>query len=174
MFLQILLTLLLFLKKLKENKQLLADLNLKIAQAEDLKNKSDYEFKRGNFDKAVEYDRQAQKLVNETITAKAHMIQAGKPSEFQQKIELYTKNPKLYAEMFPKENPLVLAAAKEYFDKEMLYKKDYPTVQDFLAAKGLAAKAAPSAPAANLPPTVVKDGVTYKLQPNGKYIAAGA
>lgn len=132
----------------KENKQALADLNLKIATAEDLKVKSDYEFKRGNFDKAVEYDRQAQKLANEAMTARAHLISASKPSEFQQKIDLYTKNPKLYSELFPKENPLVIAAAKEYFDKEIIYKKDYPTVQDFLAAKGLSASGQSSAPAA--------------------------
>ena len=81
------------LKQEKENKQLLADLNLKIAQAEDLKAKSDYEFKRGNFDKAVDYDRQAQKLVNETMTAKAHMITAGKPNQLESWVALYKKDP---------------------------------------------------------------------------------
>lgn len=71
-------------KQEKENKQALADLDLKVAQAEDLKAKSDYEFKRGNFDKAVEYERAAQKLANETMTAKAHMISATKsPAEIQ-------------------------------------------------------------------------------------------
>jgi hypothetical protein len=43
--------------------------------------------------------------------------------------------------MYPKENPLVVAAAKEYFEKEQLYKKEYPTVQDYLRAKGLSTSA---------------------------------
>lgn len=68
----------------KENKQALADLNLKIAAAEDLKVKSDYEFKRGNFDKAVEYERKAQELANQAMTARAQMISATKsPAEIQ-------------------------------------------------------------------------------------------
>ena len=148
----------------KENRQALADLNLKIAAAEDLKVKSDYEFKRGNFDKAVEYERKAQELANQAMTARAHLISASKPSEFQQKIELYTKNPKLYSELFPKENPLVVAAAKEYFDKEILYKKDYPTVQDFLAAKGLT-----SSTQAGTPPAMPKEGDVAKSK-SGKDI----
>jgi hypothetical protein len=72
-----------------------------------------------------------------------------------------------------KENPLVTAAAKHYFENEIELRKKYPTVGDYLKAKGLTPNTpvgSGSAPAGNLPPTVTKDGKTYILQPNGKYI----
>ena len=72
-----------------------------------------------------------------------------------------------------KENPLVTAATKHYFENEMALRKKYPTVGDYLKSQGLTPNASvvgTSAPAGNLPPTVTKDGKTYILQPNGKYI----
>jgi hypothetical protein len=74
-----------------------------------------------------------------------------------------------------KENPLVTAATKYYFENQMIpaFKKQYPTVGDYLKSQGLTPNASVgsgSAPAGNLPPTVTKDGKTYILQPNGKYI----
>ena len=74
-----------------------------------------------------------------------------------------------------KENPLVTAATKFYFDQQMIpaFKKQFPTVGDYLKSQGLTPNASVgsgSAPAGNLPPTVTKDGKTYILQPNGKYI----
>ena len=74
-----------------------------------------------------------------------------------------------------KENPLVTAATKYYFENQMIpaFKKAYPTVGDYLKSQGLTPNASVgsgSAPAGNLPPTVTKDGKTYILQPNGKYI----
>ena len=72
-----------------------------------------------------------------------------------------------------KENPLVTAATKHYFDNEIELRKKYPTVGDYLKSQGLTPNApvgGAAAPAGNLPPTVTKDGKTYILQPNGKYI----
>jgi hypothetical protein len=72
-----------------------------------------------------------------------------------------------------KENPLVTAATKHYFDNEIELRKKYPTVGDYLKSQGLTPNASvgsAAAPAGNLPPTVTKDGKTYILQPNGKYI----
>lgn len=74
-----------------------------------------------------------------------------------------------------KENPLVTAATKYYFEQQMIpqFKKDFPTVGDYLKSQGLTPHAqvgSGAAPAGNLPPTVTKDGKTYILQPNGKYI----
>jgi hypothetical protein len=53
------------------------------------------------------------------------------------------------------------------------FKKQFPTVGDYIKSQGLTANASTSTappPAGNLPPTVTKDGKTYILQPNGKYI----
>jgi hypothetical protein len=74
-----------------------------------------------------------------------------------------------------KENPLVTQAIKYYFDNQMIpaFTKKFPTVGDYLKSQGLTPNASVgsgSAPAGNLPPTVTKDGKTYILQPNGKYI----
>jgi hypothetical protein len=74
-----------------------------------------------------------------------------------------------------KENPLVTQATKYYFDNQMIpaFIKKYPTIGDYLRSQGLTPNASVgsgSAPAGNLPPTVTKDGKTYILQPNGKYI----
>jgi hypothetical protein len=74
-----------------------------------------------------------------------------------------------------KENPLVTAATKYYFENQMIpkFKKDYPTVGDYIKAQGLTTHASTSTappPAGNLPSTVTKDGKTYILQANGKYI----
>jgi hypothetical protein len=72
-----------------------------------------------------------------------------------------------------KENPLVTAATKHYFENEMALRKKYPTVGDYLKSQGLTPNSpvgGATAPAGNLPPTVTKDGKTYILQPNGKYI----
>jgi hypothetical protein len=85
---------------------------------------------------AVEKTRKAEIDVK---NAESNRIQAMKPSQFAEQVKLFNENPALYAKMFPKENPLVVAAAKEYFEKEQLYKKEYPTVQDYLRAKGLSA-----------------------------------
>ena len=74
-----------------------------------------------------------------------------------------------------KENPLVTQATKYYFENQMIpqFKKEYPTIGDYLKSQGLTPNASvggAAAPAGNLPPTVTKDGKTYILQPNGKYI----
>jgi hypothetical protein len=72
-----------------------------------------------------------------------------------------------------KENPLVTAATKHYFENEIELRKKYPTVGDYLKSQGLTPNApvgGAAAPAGKLPPTVTKDGKTYILQPNGKYI----
>jgi hypothetical protein len=74
-----------------------------------------------------------------------------------------------------KENPLVTQATRYYFEQQMIpaFKKQFPTVGDYLRSQGLTPNASigsASAPAGNLPPTVTKDGKTYILQPNGKYI----
>jgi hypothetical protein len=74
-----------------------------------------------------------------------------------------------------KENPLVTQATKYYFDNQMIpaFIKKYPTIGDYLRSQGLTPNASVgsgSASAGNLPPTVTKDGKTYILQPNGKYI----
>jgi hypothetical protein len=74
-----------------------------------------------------------------------------------------------------KENPLVTAATKYYFENQMIpaFKKQFPTVGDYIKSQGLTANASTSTappPAGNLPSTVTKDGKTYILQANGKYI----
>jgi len=72
-----------------------------------------------------------------------------------------------------KENPLVTAATKHYFENEIELRKKYPTIGDYLKSQGLTPNApvgGATAPAGKLPPTVTKDGKTYILQPNGKYI----
>jgi hypothetical protein len=72
-----------------------------------------------------------------------------------------------------KENPLVTAATKKYYEEYETLKKQYPTINDWLKSQGLTPNASvgsAAAPAGKLPPTVTKDGKTYILQPNGKYI----
>lgn len=127
-------------KQEKENKQALADLELKVAQAEDLKAKSEYEFKRGNFDKAVEYERAAKKLENETITAKAHMISAGKPTQMQEQMQLLKTNPELFEKMFGKKDPtsdlkevVLKEALKGWMDPtNITLRKQFKSFDDYL------------------------------------------
>lgn len=138
------------------NEQDQAFANLQIARE-----KEDDARRRGDVkavQEAVEKTRMAE--IN-AKNAESNRIQALKPSQFKEQVELYTKDPALYAKMFPKENPLVVAAAKEYFEKEMLYKKDYPTVQDYLAAKGLSASGGTStaSTATSAPPPAAIDAL---------------
>jgi hypothetical protein len=71
-------------KQQKENQAKLNEMNLKIAEAEDLKTKSKFEFERGNLKDAVAYDKESQKLINEAKIANAQMINANKsPAEIQ-------------------------------------------------------------------------------------------
>jgi hypothetical protein len=101
------------------------------------------------------------KLETERVTAGAHVTSAEaakkgaeaqwyhathpQASQTQQLIDLYTKAPEVFNALHPKENPLVTTAAKNYFENETILKKEFPTVQDYLAAKGLTSRT-PSAP----------------------------
>ena len=116
------------------NKQDEAFANLQIA-----KEKEDDARRRGDVKAVQEAVEKTRKAEIDAKNAESNRIQAMKPSQLAEQIKLMQTDPKLYAQLFPKENPLVVAAAKEYFEKEMLYKKDYPTVNDYLAAKGLSA-----------------------------------
>jgi hypothetical protein len=114
------------------NEQDQAFTNLQLA-----KEKEDDARRRGDVKSVQEAVERTRKAEIDAKNAESNRIQALKPSQLEQQIKLFKEDPKLYAQMYPKENPLVVAAAKEYFEKEQLYKKDYPTVQDYLAAKGL-------------------------------------
>jgi hypothetical protein len=116
------------------NKQDEAFTNLQITRE-----KEDDARRRGDVKAVQEAVERTRKAEIDLKNAESNRIQATKPSQFAEQVKLYTENPALYAKMFPKENPLVIAAAKEYFEKEQLYKKEYPTVQDYLRAKGLSA-----------------------------------
>jgi hypothetical protein len=71
-------------KQQKENQAKLNEMNLKIAESEDLKAKARFEFERGNLKDAVAYDKESQKLINEAKIANAQMINATKsPAEIQ-------------------------------------------------------------------------------------------
>jgi hypothetical protein len=66
-----------------------------------------------------------------------------------------------------KENPLVTAATKYYFEQQMIpqFKKDYPTVGDYLKSQGLTprADAATTNPSTNAPQVgTIKDGYRFK------------
>jgi hypothetical protein len=137
------------------NEQDQAFTNLQLA-----KEKEDDARRRGDVKSVQEAVERTRKAEIDAKNAESNRIQAMKPSQFEQQIKLFKEDPKLYAQMYPKENPLVVAAAKEYFEKEQLYKKDYPTVQDYLAAKGLTmggGSAAPSGPAT--PPQAAIDAL---------------
>ena len=121
------------------NEQDQAFANLQIARE-----KEDDARRRGDVkavQEAVEKTRAAE--IN-AKNAESARIQAMKPTQFKEQVELYTRDPQLYAKMFPKENPLVVAAAKTYFEKiesglDKKFIETYPTVQDYLRSKGLTA-----------------------------------
>jgi hypothetical protein len=116
------------------NKQDEAFANLQITRE-----KEDDARRRGDVKAVQEAVERTRKAEIDLKNAESNRIQAMKPSQFSEQVKLFNENPALYAKMFPKENPIVIAAAKEYFEKEQLYKKEYPTVQDYLRAKGLSA-----------------------------------
>lgn len=118
------------------NKQDEAFINLQSAR-----DKEDDARRRGDVKAVQEAVEKTRKAEIDVKNAESQRIQAMKPSQFAEQVKLFKDDPKLYAQMFPKENPLVVAAAKEYFEKEQLYKKEYPTVQDYLRAKGLSTSA---------------------------------
>lgn len=79
-------------------------------------------------------------------TAMASLMHARasmRPTDFENRLNLLKTDPDTYLKMYPdtKENPLVSQASKFYFenphDPDV---KKYATVQDFLAAKGLASR----------------------------------
>lgn len=122
--------------------------------------KEDDARRRGDVKAVQEAVKDKQKYEIDLKNAESNRIQAMKPSQFREQVDLYTRDPVLYGKMFPKENPLVVAAAKEYFEKEMLYKKDYPTVQDYIRAKGLSMSGeAPTASAPSAPPQAAIDAL---------------
>lgn len=61
----------------KERKKSLADMDLKIANAQDLKAKAEYEFKRGNYDKGMEYFQKAQKEFSDAQKDRAYAAGLG-------------------------------------------------------------------------------------------------
>jgi hypothetical protein len=132
------------------NKQDEAFANLQIA-----KEKEDDARRRGNVKDVVDAADKTQKLKIDYMNAESQRIHALKPSQLAEQVSLYNKNPELFNRLYPKENPLVVSAAKHYFENEMLLKKEYPTVNDYVASKvsggGFAAGAAPSS-APSTPP----------------------
>jgi hypothetical protein len=140
------------------NKQDEAFANLQVA-----KEKEDDARRRGDMKAVQEAVKDKRKADVELMNAQSVRIQAMKPSQLAEQIKLFKEDPKLYAQMYPKENPLVIAAAKEYFEKEQLYKKDYPTVGDYLRAKGLSASGDTAGGAPSAPVTVSVGGKTYSF-----------
>jgi hypothetical protein len=137
------------------NEQDQAFANLQVARE-----KEDDARRRGDVKAVQEAVKDKQKYEIDVKNAESNRIQAMKPSQFREQVDLYTRDPVLYGKMFPKENPLVVAAAKEYFEKEQLYKKDYPTVQDYIRAKGLSMSGdAPTASAPSAPPQAAIDAL---------------
>lgn len=112
------------------NKQDEAFLNYQTA-----KEKEDDARRRGNVKDVVEAADKTQKLKIDMMNAESNRILAMKPSQLAEQVQLYSKNPELFNRLYPKENPLVVSAAKHYFDNEMMLKKEYPTVNDYVAAK---------------------------------------
>ena len=140
------------------NKQDEAFANLQITRE-----KEDDARRRGDVKAVQEAVEKTRKAEIDVKNAESQRIQAMKPSQFAEQVKLFNENPALYAKMFPKENPLVIAAAKEYFEKEQLYKKEYPTVQDYLRAKGLSASGDTAGGAPSAPVTVSVGGKTYSF-----------
>lgn len=137
------------------NEQDQAFANLQIAR-----DKEDDARRRGDVKLIQEAVEKTRKAEIDAKNAESNRLQALKPSQFREQVELYKTDPVLYGKMFPKENPLVIAAAKEYFEKEPLYKKDYPTVQDYIRAKGLSMSGeAPAASAPSAPPQAAIDAL---------------
>lgn len=66
-----------YIEEEKERKKLLADMDLKVANAQDLKAKAEYEFKRGNYDKGMEYFQKAQKEFSDAQKDKAYAAGLG-------------------------------------------------------------------------------------------------
>ena len=88
---------------------------------------------------AAELPIKQQTAMASLMHAKASM----RPTDFENRLNLLKTDPDTYLKMYPdtKENPLVSQASKFYFenphDPEI---KKYATVQDYLAAKGLASR----------------------------------
>jgi hypothetical protein len=76
------------------------------------------------------------------IQANASKTHAGRLTELEARMKLLKEEPATYAKMYPdvKENPLVTQAAKHYFENELLLKKDYPTLDEYLVSKGLSSR----------------------------------
>ena len=76
------------------------------------------------------------------IQANASRTHAGRLTELEARMKLLKDDPATYAKMYPdvKENPLVTQAAKHYFENELLLKKDYPTLDEYLVSKGLSSR----------------------------------
>jgi hypothetical protein len=77
------------------------------------------------------------------IQALASQSHAGRPTDLVARMKLLKDDPVTYAKMFPdvKENPLVTQAAKHYLENEILLKKDYPTLESYLAKHNLSGRA---------------------------------
>jgi hypothetical protein len=121
------------------NKQDEAFANLQIARE-----KEDDARRRGDVKSVQEAVERTRKAELDAKNAESNRIQAMKPTQFAEQVKLFREDPKLYAQMFPKENPLVVAAAKTYFEKkesglDKKFIEAYPTVQDYLRSVGLTA-----------------------------------
>ena len=121
------------------NKQDEAFINLQTARENE-----DNARRRGNVKAVQEAVEKTRKAEIDLKNAESQRLQAMKPTQFAEQVKLYKEDPALYAKMFPKENPLVVAAAKTYFEKiesglDKKFIETYPTVQDYLRSKGLTA-----------------------------------
>jgi len=121
------------------NKQDEAFINLQTARENE-----DNARRRGDVKAVQEAVEKTRKAEIDVKNAESQRLQALKPSQFAEQAKLYKEDPALYAKMFPKENPLVVAAAKTYFEKiesglDKKFIETYPTVQDYLRSKGLTA-----------------------------------
>jgi hypothetical protein len=121
------------------NKQDEAFINLQSAR-----DKEDDARRRGDVKAVQEAVERTRKAEIDLKNAESQRLQAMKPTQFSEQVKLYKEDPALYAKMFPKENPLVVAAAKTYFEKiesglDKKFIETYPTVQDYLRSKGLTA-----------------------------------
>ena len=126
------------------------------------KEKEDDARRRGNVKDVVDAADKTQKLKIDYMNAESQRIHAMKPSQLAEQVQLFNKNPELFNRLYPKENPLVVSAAKHYFENELLLKKEFPTVNDYVASKvsggGFAAGAnPPSGPSA--PPQAAIDAL---------------
>jgi hypothetical protein len=145
------------------NKQDEAFANLQIA-----KEKEDDARRRGDVKAVQEAVEKTRKAQIDVKNAESNRIQALKPSQFAEQIKLYKEDPALFAKMNPKENPLVVAAAKTYFEKKQSgldpnFVKTYPTVQDYLRSEGLTMSGDAAGGAPSTPVTVSVGGKTYSF-----------